>query len=192
MKKGLIFRATVPLLSLLCGGSCLVHGASVVEQDSLTGSNSDERLDVALRKDHDLWIFGVNALESAEGQLVGEKPEGHWRFFSGGNTLVTEGKYEEGLREGMWVEYFPDKSMLSAVTYSSGEKDGLQLEFAPGGHVIGIYEYVDGGLEGYGVSLTEDGQLESLSVGGWAGSRRNLLVSRDDGVVFAVWESAGR
>jgi len=84
----------------------------------------------------------------AEGDFIGKKKEGVWKYFSSQNYLLMIENYRDGKLNGEKITYYKDGKVTEKTTYKNGKINGLSVRYNDKGNVISTQKYKNGKLDG--------------------------------------------
>jgi len=80
------------------------------------------------------------------GGYAGELLHGEYLVFDSQKRLITQGMFEDGLKEGIWKHWHPNGQLEWMQTYHKGLFDGEQKIFDVSGNLIAETNYKNGRL----------------------------------------------
>jgi uncharacterized protein len=97
-----------------------------------------------------------------EGELVGDKKVGLWKYFNDTGNLSGEENYnKEGELEGKYVTYHKNRKAKTIYNFSKDEKEGAYALFYENGQLKEEGWFKDGLKEGYWYTYHMNGKLDS-------------------------------
>lgn len=108
--------------------------------------------------------------KEAEGKYVNTEAgkwvkDSIWRFYNGGEILITEETYSKGVLEGVSKNYYPESGkVLRERTYKAGKLNGPGIEYFMDGSKKSEATYVNDKMEGKAVFYNASGGISVLGL----------------------------
>ncbi|MBP7210166.1 MAG: toxin-antitoxin system YwqK family antitoxin [Paludibacteraceae bacterium] len=117
----------------------------------------------------------------AEGQYVGEKRDGEWKFYTKKKALFIVEHYSLGKRTGEKLVYYEDGTIMNKMYYKNDLQDSVYLQYYQNGNVMAKFYYKNGKIDGPFVSYYEAGELDRK--GEYVNGKREgtWLIYKEDG-----------
>jgi len=96
----------------------------------------------------------------SEGTYQNDLKEGLWKYWDENGQLISEGTYQKGAREGLWKYWHKNGQLWSEELLGCGIGEGLMREWYPNGQLEKEGSYKNGSEEGLWREWYPDGQLE--------------------------------
>lgn len=108
--------------------------------------------------------------KEAEGKYVNTAPgkwvkDSIWRFYNGGEILVSEDTYVKGVLEGVSKTYYPESGkVLRERMYKGGKANGTSIEYFMDGTKKSEATYVNDKMEGKAIFYNAGGGMSVLGL----------------------------
>lgn len=94
---------------------------------------------------------------------------------------MTEGGYENGLKEGLWVSYYANGKIRSEGHYEKGVKEGKWIQYYANGNKKSEGVFVKGVFSGFYVCWQENGFVQ------WQGYYNDYDGTSKSGTKDGIW-----
>ena len=112
--------------------------------------------------------FTAAGKKEAEGKYVNTTPgkwvkDSVWRFYNGGEILISEDTYVKGLQEGISKNYYPaNGKVFRERMYKGGKANGLSTEYFAEGSKKSETNYLNDKMEGKAIFYNPSGSMSIL------------------------------
>lgn len=93
-----------------------------------------------------------------------ERKNGKWKEFNKHAILISEGCYNEGLRDGIWRFYYDTGELIIEEEYHLGKKHGKYTSYYRSGKLMSLGRFVDDLREGEFKVFSEEGEITKILV----------------------------
>ncbi len=97
----------------------------------------------------DVIFYDIRGKLKSDGQMIGKKRIGVWRFYDNeGNVVLKEEYNNDGILHGKYIVYFRNAKVAEEKNYKNGKLDGVSTRFSERGVKLHEMTYREGLLHG--------------------------------------------
>lgn len=90
---------------------------------------------IRIKPDRTYHWYNKNTIQHTDGGYSGRLLHGLYESFYADHNLLTQGKFDHGLKDGLWISWFRNGKIKERIHFNQGELNGCQELFDSTGHL---------------------------------------------------------